>query len=110
MRTAVKEAEMDLARSQKSLAKIKHELVELKKFLRKIAVDLQAATAEKEALKNKADTMARQLAAAQKLLDGLAGEKVRTKVRLLLVGDALVSASFLSYLGAFSFVLRAQLV
>ena len=104
MRNAVKKAEMDLARSQKSLAKTKHELVELKKFLDKLAVDLQAATAEKEALKNKADTMARQLSAAQKLLDGLAGEKVRWKeemdvlaqVRLLLVGDALVSASFLS--------------
>jgi dynein heavy chain len=65
MRNAVKKAEMDLARSQKSLAKTKHELVELKKFLDKLPVDLQAATAEKEALKNKADTMARQFAAAQ---------------------------------------------
>jgi dynein heavy chain len=118
MRNAVKKAEMDLAKSQKSLAKTKQELVELKKFLEKLAIDLQAATVEKEALKNKADTMARQLAAAQKLLDGLAGEKVRWKeemdllaqARLLLVGDALVSASFLSYLGAFSFVFRSQLV
>jgi len=50
----------------------------------KLAVDLQAATAEKEALKNKADTMARQLAAAQVVWD----VRVPSKLKLNLCFQA----------------------
>jgi len=118
MRNAVKKAEMELSAAQKGLARVKKELTELAEMLDTLKQDLGTATAEKNQLKKAADTMARQLAAAKKLINGLASEQTRWKQdmddlhnnRTMLLGDCLVTSSFLSYLGAFNFDFRQHLI
>jgi len=118
MRNAVKKAEMELSAAQKGLARVKKELKELAEMLDQLKVELEEATLEKNTLKEAADTMARQLAAAEKLINGLASEQTRWKGdmadlhanRANLLGDCLVTSSFLSYLGAFNFDFRQNLI
>ncbi|EKX52600.1 hypothetical protein GUITHDRAFT_157080 [Guillardia theta CCMP2712] len=118
MRNAVRKAETELAKAQKDLSKVKNELADLSQTLEGLRDDLEKATIEKERLKEAADTMARQLAAAEKLINGLGSEQTRWKAdmedlnqkRINLVGDCLITSSFLSYLGAFSFDFRQRLI
>jgi dynein heavy chain len=118
MRNAVKKAEMELSAAQKGLTRVKKELTELAEMLDELKVDLEKATLEKNTLKEAAETMARQLAAAEKLINGLASEQTRWKKdmadlqanRANLLGDCLVTSSFLSYLGAFNFDFRKKLI
>ena len=80
MREAVKKAEMELSQAQKGLARVKKELLELAEMLEKLKQDLATATQEKNELKEQADTMARQLTAAEKLIKGLSSEQTRWKL------------------------------
>ena len=80
MREAVKKAERELGQAQKGLARVKKELLELAEMLEKLKQDLATATQEKNELKEQADTMARQLTAAEKLIKGLSSEQTRWKL------------------------------
>ena len=118
MRAAVKNAEMDQQRNAKDLAKLKKELTEIESMLERLRDALSRQTAEKEALKQEADKMAALLAVAERLISGLSSERLRWSTdikslesnRVKLDGDCLLSAAFLSYLGAFNYEYRKQLL
>jgi len=118
LRNAVRQAEMDMQRNTKELARLKKELAEISSMLEGLRESLATQTAEKEALKAEADKMAALLAVAERLISGLSSERERwtndiaslKENRVKLDGDCLLSAAFLSYLGAFNFAYREQLV
>ncbi len=76
------------------------------------------SVAEKNALKDEAETLEIKLARANTLVSGLSGEKERWEASIAsyeealvnLTGDALVAAAFLSYAGPFDTVYRESLV
>ncbi len=118
LKASVAKATKDLAKGERELEKCKKELESVKKQLAELKVQLQDATAEKNDLQEKAAKMSRQLIAAERLINGLGSEKVRwaTDLETLkvkrknLVGDCILTASFLSYMGAFTFNYRKTLV
>lgn len=73
---------------------------------------------ERQKLQVETDLMERRLVAADKLINGLSSEEVRwrrdleeLKVRRVkLLGDCVLGAAFLSYVGAFSWEYRKQMV
>ena len=76
--------------------------------LQELSAQFEEKTAEQRELKDKADTMERRLEAASRLIAGLGSEKTRWTAETKeldsskekLIGDCLLSSSFLSYLGA----------
>ena len=116
-RKAVAKAEKSLRASEKDLAKIKKEVKKLNKELAAFNVKMEENMSEQQRLKDEADLMQKRLAAAEKLIKGLASERTRwtadleelAKVRERLLGDCLLTSSFLSYTGAFTFDFRQKL-
>jgi dynein heavy chain len=78
---------------------------------------LAEANAEKQAVVDNAEKLSSQLSLANRLVNGLADERVRWMAnvetfkteRLTMIGNALVSAAFVSYIGPFNSIFRAQL-
>ena len=111
MEKAKSQGEKELAATQKLLAAVQAELSILN-------ANFEKADAELKDLNEKAQTMERRLTSASNLLEGLGSERARwsdegTKLeekKSRVVGDALLSASFLSYLGAFTFAYRAEML
>lgn len=68
------------------------------------------AAADSTRLREETEVMERRLISADKLINGLSSEAVRWKIeldnlklrRICLLGDSLISAAFMSYVGAFS--------
>ena len=89
----------------------------LNKELAAFNVKMEENMSEQQRLKDEADIMQKRLAAAEKLIKGLASERTRwtadleelAKVRERLLGDCLLTSSFLSYTGAFTFDFRQKL-
>ena len=116
-RQKVAEAEKSLRLATKELAKIKQEVAKLTEQLQELSAQFEEKTAEQRELKDKADTMERRLEAASRLIAGLGSEKTRWTAETKeldsskekLIGDCLLSSSFLSYLGAFNYEYRASL-
>ena len=104
--------------SKRELEKIQRELVSVEAELAQLSKQYEAAMAEKRALQEEADLMEKRLVAASKLISGLGSEKTRwkddledlKKQRVRLLGDCLISAAFLSYLGAFSWEFRHEML
>eukprot|EP00762_Andalucia_godoyi_P000034 ANDGO_02412.mRNA.1 Dynein-1-alpha heavy chain len=117
-RRAVEQAMRDLAKAQKDLENIKRELKQLAEELGQLRQKYDEGTAKANALREKADIMARRLDAATRLIAGLSSERTRwsaeleelESARLRLIGDCVLSAGFLSYLGAFTFDFRMNLI
>eukprot|EP00736_Rhodelphis_marinus_P009344 Rmarinus@m.3249 len=117
-RQAVAKAEKELKSAQRELEKIKNELNSLESQLSKLQKEHVEAAAEQQQLAEKASTMERRLMAANQLIIGLASEKDRwtkeignlKESRVRLVGDCLLGAAFLSYMGAFTFDYREKMV
>jgi dynein heavy chain len=117
-RQAVAAAEKNLKAAMKELERIKVEVAGLNAQLAKLSEQFSASTAEAQELKAKADLMEKRLEAARRLIAGLDSERTRwtkemedlaaTRERLL--GDCLLSSSFLSYTGAFTFDFRKKMV
>ncbi|KAF0719904.1 Aste57867_701 [Aphanomyces stellatus] len=118
LKLKVKTMEKEQAVKEQELAELKETLERLNKDLGELSSAFDAANTELQALKAQADQMQKRLSAASKLLAGLASEKSRwTKdIESLnlqgerLIGDCLLTASFLSYTGAFSFDYRYDLI
>jgi dynein heavy chain len=118
LRLKVKQMEKEQAIKEQELADLKETLSRLKTELETLSNQFNEANYELQGLKAQADQMQKRLTAASKLLAGLSSEKTRwTKdVDSLnlqserLIGDCLLSASFLSYAGAFSFDYRSELI
>jgi dynein heavy chain len=118
LREAVRKALMDLQKNEKDLKKIMKDIDTLKELLTTLRRKFAEAQAEKEELQAEAVKMERLLAAATKLISGLSSERDRWTLevqalgfsREKLVGDCLMSSAFLSYLGAFNFDYRSDLM
>lgn len=78
---------------------------------------LAEAVAEKQAVVDNAEKLASQLSLANRLVNGLADERIRWMAnvetfkleRLTMIGNALVSAAFVSYIGPFNSIFRSML-
>jgi len=76
---------------------------------------LDEANAEKQAVVDNANALASQLNLANRLVNGLADERIRwmsnvetyKTERLTMIGNAILSAAFVSYIGPFNSAFRA---
>eukprot|EP00118_Oscarella_pearsei_P005341 m.24505 g.24505 ORF g.24505 m.24505 type:complete len:2538 (+) comp28630_c0_seq1:2-7615(+) len=117
-RDKVARLEKQYRSSKMDLEKIQREVQAIEKELLELSSRYEEAKREQQALQTEAEIMERRLIAADKLISGLGSEKVRwgeeleelKKRRVRLLGDCLISAAFLSYLGAFSWDFRSDLV
>ncbi len=104
--------------SKRELERIQKELTSIEAELSTLSKQYEEAITEKRGLQEEADLMERRLVAASKLISGLSSEKERWKMdledlkqqRIRLLGDCLLSAAFLSYLGAFSWEFRHSML
>lgn len=118
LKKKVRDMEKQQADSAKELAEINAALATLTKELAELDVRYREASAELATLKENAAIMERRLVAASKLISGLGSERDRwgADVEKLqgqqtrLVGDCLLAASFLSYLGPFTYDYRMKLL
>jgi dynein heavy chain len=118
LRQKVKDMEKAQQQTERELATLQAQLKQLSKELGELNVQFDAAKTELDALQQEAALMTKRLNAASKLIDGLTGERTRwsADVQTLeeqsvkLVGDCLLGASFLSYLGAFTTDYRKDLI
>ncbi|CAN9505279.1 unnamed protein product [Ophioblennius macclurei] len=111
VKAQLQEKQAALAEAQNKLQALAEKLDELKK-----QHDDKVAT--KKSLREKSEEMEVKLDRADKLVNGLAGERVRWEERVAgleenmgyLVGDCLLAASFLSYMGPFLSSYRDELL
>ncbi len=109
-REKVAQLEKNLAMSKRELVTIKKDLAVLEEELGGLKSQFEDASSEQNELNEEAETMVRRLEAAEKLIVGLGSEQGRWSEEVAafkekihrLVGDCLLGASFLSYIGAFN--------
>ncbi|MEW5308429.1 MAG: hypothetical protein WDW38_000392 [Sanguina aurantia] len=109
-RKKVADSERNLRVAHKDLTLTKGALDALNKQLALLRKQFEAKTTEQQELKAKADLMERRLVSASRLIAGLGSERLRwgSEIQELdsrkerLVGDCLLTSSFLSYTGAFT--------
>ncbi|CAL1538804.1 unnamed protein product [Lymnaea stagnalis] len=107
-----------LREKQAALADAKAKLAEVEAKMAELKILYDEKLAQKEELKRKAEHTELMLDRAQKLVSGLAGERIRWEetVRDLeermghLVGDVLIAAAFMSYMGPFLSTYRDEMV
>jgi dynein heavy chain len=117
-RMALAEAESTLNSKQASLAEAKRKLQEVTDRVEQLQRAYEEKLKTKEDLRLKAEKTAIQLDRAGKLVTGLAGERSRWELSLqgyresmgFLIGDCVMAAGFLSYLGPFTSIYRSDLV
>ena len=117
-RRALAEAQEELAATQVILDKARAKLAEVEAGLRALNDNLQKTVAKKEELERNTKQCEDRLVRADKLIGGLAGEKVRwaESIERLnhqldhIAGDVLVSAGTIAYSGPFTGEFRADLV
>ncbi|XP_071830856.1 dynein axonemal heavy chain 1-like isoform X2 [Apostichopus japonicus] len=116
-REALRMAQQDLAETQRILDEAKARLREVEDGIATLQAKYNDCVSKKEELENKCDLCKARLTRADKLIGGLADEKDRwqesverlNSVMGDIVGDVLVSASYVAYLGAFTGEYRASL-
>ncbi|XP_030578556.1 dynein heavy chain 2, axonemal [Archocentrus centrarchus] len=117
-RAQVNTAMAHLAEKQAALAEAQNKLQVLGEKLEQLKKQHDEKVAVKESLRKKSKEMEVKLDRADKLVTGLAGERVRWEERVIgleenmgyLVGDCLLAASFLSYMGPFLSNYREELL
>uniref|UniRef100_A0A3P8VN13 Dynein axonemal heavy chain 2 n=1 Tax=Cynoglossus semilaevis TaxID=244447 RepID=A0A3P8VN13_CYNSE len=117
-RLQLKSATAQLAEKQAALAEAQDKLREVGEKLEELKRQHEEKLATKENLRKKSEEMEVKLDRADKLVTGLAGERVRWEERAAgleenmgyLVGDCLLAASFLSYMGPFLSNYRDELL
>ena len=117
-RQLLKSAEDELAVTMEKLETARARLAAVEAQIAELEANFEAAVAKKNELNQKVEECQARLQRAEKLIGGLGGEKVRwieTVKRLgesyeNLVGDVLISAGTVSYLGAFTFDFRVAIV
>ncbi|KAM9717113.1 dynein axonemal heavy chain 2 [Menidia menidia] len=117
-RALLNTAMSQLAEKQAALAEAQSKLREVADKLDQLKKQHSEKLAMKETLRQKSDDMEVKLDRAGKLVTGLAGERVRWEERVAgleenmgyLVGDCLLAASFLSYMGPFLSNYREELL
>ncbi|XP_075307002.1 dynein axonemal heavy chain 2 [Odontesthes bonariensis] len=117
-RALLNAATTQLAEKQAALAEAQSKLREVAEKLDQLKKQHSEKLAMKDSLRQKSDDMEVKLDRAGKLVTGLAGERVRWEERVAgleenmgyLVGDCLLAASFLSYMGPFLSNYREELL
>ncbi|XP_060896803.1 dynein axonemal heavy chain 2-like [Labrus mixtus] len=117
-RAQLNTATTQLAEKQAALAEAQNKLREVAEKLEHLKKQHGEKLAMKESLRRKSEEMEVKLDRADKLVTGLAGERVRWEERVAgleenmgyLVGDCLLAASFLSYMGPFLSNYRDELL
>ncbi|OAF67720.1 1-alpha DHC [Intoshia linei] len=117
-RDRVAKLEKSFHQSKRELDKINREVDSLEKELSNLNKKYEEATLERKQLTEETEIMERRLIAADKLITGLGSEKIRWQSELndlkekqiRLLGDCLIGAGFLSYVGAFSWEYRNRLI
>ncbi|XP_058707745.1 dynein axonemal heavy chain 10 [Poecile atricapillus] len=104
--------------SKRELERIQSELAAIQEELKSLGEKYELAIKENQKLQEEAEIMQRRLEAADKLIAGLKSENERwteefkeleiRKVKLL--GDCLLAAAFLCYVGAFSWEFRHEML
>ena len=110
--------EGELAAANKKLADANAELQTAQDALDEMQLRFDTAMAEKQKLQDEADLTKKRMDAANALISGLAGEKVRWTEQSAefadeisrLVGDCAVACAFMSYCGPFNKTFRDKLV
>lgn len=113
----VRTLEIEGERAQRALEKEERELKKLEKQLGELNAKYQIAMDERQRLQEETDILMRRLIAADKLINGLTSEKIRWSKELenlhdelnLIAGNCLLSASFISYNGPFSYEIRDKM-
>ena len=116
-RQLLAEAEAKLAEANGKLAVVKGTVAALDERKAQLQGQLVQATEEKNRLLDAAARTAKRLNLAERLVNGLKDENERwgagveflKEQKALLVGDVMVAASFLAYIGPFNEVFRSQL-
>nr|XP_006635186.1 PREDICTED: dynein heavy chain 9, axonemal isoform X1 [Lepisosteus oculatus] len=117
-RQALSKANAELAAAQEKLAAIKAKIAHLNENLAKLTAKFEKATADKLKCQQEADSTARTISLANRLVGGLASENVRwaeavsnfQKQESTLCGDVLLITAFVSYLGYFTKKYRVELM
>jgi dynein heavy chain len=117
-RVKLKEAEGQLAEANKKLTAVRAHVANLEARKAELQAQLEEATNEKNDLVAKAESTAKRLNLAQRLVDGLKDEGIRWTASVesldekyrLLVGDVMLSSSFIAYIAPFSRGIRDILV
>ncbi|OMJ82808.1 hypothetical protein SteCoe_16405 [Stentor coeruleus] len=117
-REALRQATNQLAQANEKLQVTKEMVAELELRLKNLVDQYDSAIAEKEAVEREAERCARRLNLANRLVNALASEKDRWSESIdnygkqlsVLVGDVLISSSFVSYVGPFTKKYRDQLI
>ncbi|CAB3257120.1 unnamed protein product [Arctia plantaginis] len=100
------------------LASLNREITRLQNTLDALNTKYDTAMLRRQELQEETDIMMRRLIAADKLMSGLSSEQKRWTIDLAalyveqsrLIGNCLLSASFLSYSGPFSFSFRQMMI
>jgi len=117
-RQALAQANNDLQQSQEKLKAIQEKIEELDKNLAELKAQFEKATADKLKCEEEANATNATIALANRLVNGLASEKVRWSDEVAnfkeqektLAGDVLLAAAFISYVGCFSKSYRTELL
>uniref|UniRef100_G3NCH8 Dynein, axonemal, heavy chain 9 n=1 Tax=Gasterosteus aculeatus aculeatus TaxID=481459 RepID=G3NCH8_GASAC len=117
-RQALSRANAELAAAQEKLAAIKGKINHLNENLATLTAKFEKATADKLKCQQEAESTARTISLANRLVGGLASENVRwaqavetfKKQERTLCGDVLLITAFISYLGYFTKRYRLQLM
>jgi dynein heavy chain len=111
-------ANAQLAEANAKLAEMQANLDEINARLAELTEKFEVATDEKNTMISESAKTVKRLSLAERLIDGLAGENVRWQEGVVslkdqlrtVVGDALLASAFVSYVGALTIDLRAQIV
>ncbi|XP_014674920.1 PREDICTED: dynein heavy chain 10, axonemal-like [Priapulus caudatus] len=117
-REKVARLEKEFHQSKRELDRINKEVAALESDLGLLGQKYEEAMMERQNLEEETALMMRRLVAADKLIGGLSSENERwaddleelKQQRIRLLGDCLLAAAFLSYLGAFNWDFRNQLL
>jgi dynein heavy chain len=109
-RKALAAANAELSAAQQKLSQIKAKIKELDENLQELTSEYEKATAAKLKCQQEADETASTISLANRLVNGLASEKVRwaesieklKRDAVTLPGDVLVTCGYLSYVGCFT--------
>jgi dynein heavy chain len=111
-------AQEELAVLNKALSEKQNQLKEVETRLDRLRQDLAETTEKKTNLEKEVDLCGKKLVRAQKLISGLGGEKTRWTQAALdlqvvydnLLGDVLISAGVIGYLGPFTAAFRDECI
>ncbi|KAI9209879.1 dynein heavy chain and region D6 of dynein motor-domain-containing protein, partial [Polychytrium aggregatum] len=117
-RKALEQANSELSVSQARLRDIQSKIAELDANLADLKAKFEKATADKLKCEEEARSTQETIVLANRLVNGLASEKVRWSEAVarfkeqekMLVGDVLLAAAFVSYVGCFSKRYREELL